>query len=156
MLDGNLRKQESALSVIDNQEFMTPDFNCLGLDQFERREQRNLNAHLSELALLQRTKARILEGRADGASDDSFSQRFARLGYSNASLQMSAHMKGYKDTASFREDSLSWNQVRKFAMSNRFDNRLAGQLQRSALLCFREARHPETSCGLQASSVCAA
>ena len=126
VFDSNLGKQESALRVIDNQESVTPDFNSVRTDRLHRREDGNFDVELFELARFQRTKSRILEGRADRAPNYGLSQHFAGLCYSNASLQASAHMEGDKDTASVREDSLSWNKVEKFAVRDRLGDRFAG------------------------------
>ena len=126
VFDSNLGKQESALRVIDNQESVTPDFNSVRTDRLQRRENGNLDVEFFELARYQWTKTRILKGCADRAADYGLSQHLAGLRYANASLQASAHMEGDKDTATFREDSLSWNKVEKFAVRDCLGDRFAG------------------------------
>src|SRR5207244_12298668 len=84
------------------------------------------------------------------------SQRFARFGHPNAPLQPSLHMQGDKNTALLGEDSFGGDDLGKPTMQNGFAISLAGYFEGGAPVCFREAQHPETSCGLGAYATCAA
>ena len=67
----DLWKKESTLRVIDDQEPMAPDLDRLGKNWLQRGKQRNLDAHFLKPGLFHGSEARIFEGGAHGAANDS-------------------------------------------------------------------------------------
>lgn len=126
MFHGNLWQKESALRVIDDQKAMAPNLNGFGKNWLQRREQRNLDAHLLELGLFHGSKARIFERSAHGAANDSLAKGLVGLGYTNASLQAPSHINCDEDSAQFGKKFLTRYGIRKLAVQDSFANSLAG------------------------------
>jgi hypothetical protein len=110
---------------------MTPDLDGFGKNWLQWRKQRNLDAHVLELGLFHGSEARIFQGSAHSASDDSFAQGFVGFSDSNASLQAPSHVKGDENSAPLRQNSVPGYGIRKLTVQNSFADSGAGQLEQA-------------------------
>ncbi|HEX8765669.1 MAG TPA: hypothetical protein VF740_10945, partial [Candidatus Acidoferrum sp.] len=121
----DLWKKESTLRMMDDQESMAPDLDRLGKNWLQRGKQRNLDAHFLKAGLFHGSEARIFEGGAHGAANDSLAQRFARFRHPDASLQPSPHMEGDENAPPIGENPLARDDVRNPTMQDSFADSLA-------------------------------
>jgi hypothetical protein len=126
MFGGDLWKKESTVRMIDNQEPMTPNLDGFGKNWLQKGEQRNLDAHLLQLGLFHRSEARIFEGSAHSAPDDSLTQRFVRFSHADAPLQAPSQIKRNENAAPFGHYSFTRDDVWKLTVQNSFADRPAG------------------------------
>ena len=116
MFRRNLWQKNSALRMIDDQEPMATNLNGFRKNWFQRREQRNLDAHLLQVRLFHGSEARIFQGSAYRTAHDSLAQRFLRFRHSNASLQAASHMNCDKNPAALGENSVTRYNIRNLAV----------------------------------------
>jgi hypothetical protein len=86
MFNGYLRQEKTSLSMENQKEAMSSEFNCLWRNWGWRGKKRDLDGELAELLRAQGHKARILQSRAGGAADDGVPERFIRLDDADATL----------------------------------------------------------------------
>lgn len=126
VFEGYLRQKESPVGVEDDEDPVPSNLDRLGRDRFQRRKQRDFNAHVFEVICFHGSESRIFHRGAGGAANDRFSQWLAGFRYSNAALQLPAHVKGNEYTAALRENSIARNEIWKFPSRNGIHHGIAG------------------------------
>jgi hypothetical protein len=102
------------------------NLNGFGKNWLQKGEQRNLDAHLLQLELFHRSEARVFEGGAHSAPDDSLAQRFVRLSHADAPLQAPSHIKRNENSAPLGQHSFTRDDVWKLTVQDSIANGLAG------------------------------
>jgi hypothetical protein len=92
MFCGNLRKQESALCLVYDQQAVTSDLNLFRTNRLRRRKNRNLNFELSKFFPAQRGKPRVAKGRASGTMHDAFAKGLLAFNHSDTAAQAPANV----------------------------------------------------------------
>src|SRR2546425_11822119 len=107
---------------------------------------------------MQRRKARIAEGGALRAMNNTFAKRFLRFNDANTAAQPSVHFDGHKDSLTEEETSRFGLRSRERPALQGADNCISRQCQHGAALSrgkliFRKGRHPRTSRALPSCAV---
>src|SRR3979490_2154795 len=109
MLDGHLRKQQSALTPARNKQAMTANFDLFEPDGKRRKEQRYLDPQGAEFFETHGWEAQILQSGACGTTHNAATKRFVGLHNANTAAQTLADVKGNEHPTLLRENATRGN-----------------------------------------------